>query len=117
MGLSGAGAVGLNLMAIASKILNGLGPRTLMISQAQDVDRLFPAGPRCGVLPHQRGEISANQAWCGPRALAALLAILATTLLTLIVVRFWLKLEKRALAILRPVRTCASLGRSAPSQR
>jgi hypothetical protein len=46
-----------------------------------------------------------------------LLAILATALLTLIVVRVWLKLEKGVLAILHPVRTCASLRRSAPGQR
>jgi hypothetical protein len=46
-----------------------------------------------------------------------LLATLATALLTLIVVRLWLKLEKAALSILHPVRTCTSLRRSAPGQR
>jgi len=46
-----------------------------------------------------------------------LLAFLATALLSLTVVRLWLKLEKGALAILELVRTCASLRRSIPGQR
>ena len=44
----------------------------------------------------QREDTSGELAWCGPGALAVLLAILATALLTLIVVRLWLKLERGA---------------------
>jgi hypothetical protein len=105
-------------MAITSKVLNGQGPRTFESSRVQENNRLRPADTCCGVLPsQQREEISAGQAWCGPGALAALLATLATALLTLIVVRLWLKLEKAALSILHPVRTYTSLGQSAPGQR
>ena len=100
-------------MAITSKVLNRQGPRTLETSRAQGSNRLSP-DTRCGVLPRQhREEISAEQAWCGPGALVALLAILATAVLAFIVVRIWLKLEKGALTILHPVRTWASRRRSA----
>lgn len=98
-------------MAITSKVLNGQGPRTLETSQAQENNRLRPADTRCGVLPRQhREEISAEQAWCGPGALVALLTILAMAMLALIVVRIWLKLEKGALLI-------RHLVRAAPGQR
>jgi hypothetical protein len=75
------------------------------------------AGLKRGIASviEQREDISGELAWCGPGALAVLLAILATALLTLIIVRLWLKLEKGAWAMLHPVRTCAS--RSAPGQR
>jgi hypothetical protein len=49
--------------------------------------------------------------------MVALLAILATALLALIVVRIWLKLEIGALLILHLVSTRASLRRTGPGQR
>src|SRR5262245_37231571 len=95
-------------MAITSKVLNGQGPGTLETSRTQGNNRLRPADTRCSVLPcQQREETSAEQAWCGPGALVALLAILATVLLTIIVVRVWLKLEKGALPILHLVKMAA----------
>jgi hypothetical protein len=104
-------------MAIASKVLNEQAPGTRESFRLQDDNGLLLADRRCGALAQHQREETGELAWCGPRALAALLAILATALLTLIVVRLWLKLERTALAILHPVRTCASLRRSAPAQR
>ena len=104
-------------MPIASRLLNGQGPGTRESPRLQDDNRFRPIDRCCRTLAnHPREEISGEMAWCGPGALAALLATLATALLTLIVVRLWLKLEKAALSILQPVRTCTSLRRSAPGQ-
>jgi hypothetical protein len=104
-------------MAIASKVLNGQRPGTRESFRVLDDNRLLPVDRRCGALAQYQREETGELAWRGPRALAALLAILATALLTFIVVRLWLKLEKPALTILHPVRACASLRRSAPGQR
>ena len=104
-------------MAIASKVLNGRRPGTRESFRVPDDNRLLPVDRRCGAFAQHQHEETGELAWCGPRALAALLAILAMALLTLIVVRLWLKVEKAALAILHPARTCASLRRSAPGQR
>jgi hypothetical protein len=106
-------AVDLNLMVIASKVLNGQGPGTRERFSGLDDNRPHLADRRCGALEQHQREETGELAWCGPRALAALLAVLATALLTLIVVRLWLKLENAALAILHPVRTNSSLRRSA----
>jgi hypothetical protein len=68
-------------MAIASKVLNVLGPRTRESSRTQGDNRLLPADRCRGASPHyEREEISAELAWCGPGALAALLAFLETAL-------------------------------------
>ena len=106
-------AVDLSLMAIASKVLNGPRPGTRESFRVRGDNRLLPLDRRCGAAQHQREE-PGELAWCGPRALAVLLATLVTALLTLIVVRLWLKLEQAALAILHPARTCTSRRRSAP---
>ena len=104
-------------MPIVLRVLNGQGPGTRESFRVQDDNRLRPVDRRCGALAQHQGEGTGEMAWCGPGALAALLSILAIALLTLIVVRIWLKLEKVALAMLHSFRTCANLPPSAPGQR
>jgi hypothetical protein len=90
-------------MAIATDVF-GQDPRTLESSGAGESNRLGATNPCCVAISHQwRDEISADQAWCGPGGMVALLAILATALLALIVVRIWLKVEKGASLILHLV--------------
>ena len=110
-------AVDLSSMAIASKVLNGQRPGTRESFRALDDNRPLPLDRRAVAFSQHQREETGELAWCGPGGLAALFATLATALLTLIVVRLWLKLEKAALAILHPARTCASLRRAAPGQR
>ena len=104
-------------MAIASKVLTGQRPGTRENFRVLDDNRLLPLDRRCGAFAQHQREETGELACCGPRALATLLAILAMALLTLIVVRLWLKLEKAALAISHPARTCASLRWAAPGLR
>ena len=108
--------VDLSPMAIASKVLTGQRPGTRESFRVLDDNRLLPLDRRCGAFAQHQREEPGELAWCGPKALAVLLATLVTALLTLIVVRLWLKLEQAALAILHPARTCTSLRRSAPGQ-
>ena len=109
--------VDLSPMAIASKVLTGQRPGTRESFRVLDDNRLLPLDRRCGAFAQHQREETGELAWCGLRGLAVLLITLATALITLVVVRLWLKLERAALAILHPVRTCASLRRSVPAQR
>ena len=109
--------VDLSPMAIASKVLNGQRPGTRESFRVRDDNPLLPLDRRCGAVAQHQREEPGEQASCGPRALAVLLAILVTALLTLLVVRLWLKLEKAALAILHPARTCAGLRLARVDQR